>query len=237
MTEKMNIQHETKMYQGVKTSNAIVGCYFGCSYCAFRLTVQRIGNMKGGKCKGCMNFTPHEHLDRLNTIPSASTIFLFGHGDISFYRPQSVKKVLSRVRQHSQRCPHKQFYVQTKDPACLNHYLPHLPKGKTILVITLETNRDAGYHKVSKAPLPSKRYNDFKAIPWHRKIVTIEPVMDFDHDKFLEWIKDINPEAIYIGYNSRPKKAQLPEPSKGKLETFIQAIEKAGIQVKRKDMR
>ena len=111
------------------------------------------------------------------------------------------------------------------------------PKDNVILITTLETNIDQEYDKVSKAPLPSKRYEEFKNLAWERKTVTIEPIIEFDHDIFLNWIININPETVWIGYNSRPKSVQLNEPSLEKTKEFIEALRKNNIIVKEKEMR
>ena len=61
--------------------------------------------------------------------------------------------------------------------------------------------------------------------------------MDFDPDFFLDWILNINPETVWIGYNSRPKSVQLNEPSLEKTKAFIEALRKNNIVVKEKEMR
>ena len=91
--------------------------------------------------------------------------------------------------------------------------------------------------KISKAPKPSKRYKDFLALKWDKKIVTIEPILDFDLETFLEWILSIKPKAVFIGYNSRPRAVELPEPEKKKTWQLIHSLEEKGIQVLKKEMR
>ncbi|MEE4259670.1 MAG: hypothetical protein V2I62_07925 [Bacteroidales bacterium] len=70
-----------------------------------------------------------------------------------------------------------------------------------------------------------------------RKVVTIEPVMDFDLDVFTNWITNIAPEYVWLGFNSKPDQVQLPEPSDWKLIALTQALKEAGIQVNGKDLR
>jgi len=74
-------------------------------------------------------------------------------------------------------------------------------------------------------------------LDYPRKVVTIEPVLDFDLEIFTEWIKSLNPEYVWIGYNSRPKQVKLPEPFEKKLTGFINDLNMAGIQIKGKDLR
>ena len=96
-------------------------------------------------------------------IPGAAIIFVCGNADLSFCKASFTRKIIEAVNQHSQRCPHKTFYFQSKKPAYFEPFLAEFP-ANVILLTTLETNRDAGYDEVSKAPLPSERYRQFKAL-------------------------------------------------------------------------
>jgi len=101
---------------------------------------------------------------------------------------------------------------------------------------TLETNRDSGCRQVSKAPPPSVRYLQFKALDWPKKVGTVEPVFDFDLDIFSMWLTDLNPLYVWLGYNSRPKEIRLNEPSREKVDQLIQRLRSNGIEVKEKEM-
>jgi hypothetical protein len=106
-----------------------------------------------------------------------------------------------------------------------------------ILLTTLETNRDEGYGDISKAPPPSERYRQFKALKYPRKVVTIEPVMDFDTKVFAGWIRSLRPEYVWLGLNSKPESLTLPEPSPEKLLAFAKMLVDAGIEIRAKDLR
>src|ERR1017187_8461137 len=80
------------------------------------------------------------------------------------------------------------------------------------------------------APPPSKRYPQFLDPDYPRKIVTIEPVMDFDLDIFAAWLVAIAPALVYLGFNSRPK-PKLPEPTPDKLVEFAKLVSAAGIPI------
>ena len=68
-------------------------------------------------------------------------------------------------------------------------------------------------------------------------MVTIEPVLDFDLDVFVDWIKSINPEYVWLGYNSRPKQVQMPEPDEKKMVRFIIELKNNNIPIKGKELR
>jgi hypothetical protein len=106
-----------------------------------------------------------------------------------------------------------------------------------VLLTTLETNRDAGYSEFSNAPSPSERYRQFLDLDYPRKVVTVEPIMDFDLETFTEWIFKLEPEYVWLGYNSRPRQVQLPEPSTGKFRELVRILELAGIPVRLKEVR
>ncbi|NPA23647.1 MAG: hypothetical protein GXO23_05075, partial [Crenarchaeota archaeon] len=72
-------------------------------------------------------------------------------------------------------------------------------------------------------PLPSQRYRAFVSLDWHWKNITLEPIMDFDLDIILNWIQNINPILIFLGYDSL--KIGLPEPPLQKTTTLIRKLE------------
>ncbi len=69
-----------------------------------------------------------------------------------------------------------------------------------------------------------------------RKIVTVEPVMDFDPEVLAEWTGKIKPELVYLGFNSR-EKPKLPEPSPEKLVQFTSLLSSQGIPMAGKTLR
>ena len=216
----------TAMYEGVKTWSPFKGCEFACTYCV--PSFQRLARRQ--KCSKCKRYVPHEHPERLGKVPSGAVIFACASSDISFAEPKYVRKILARIRQR----PKQTFYLQSKRPEYFDQF--SIPPN-VVLVTTLETNRDEGYAKVSKAPVPSERYEQFKALDYPRKIVTIEPVMDFDLEIFSTWVAAVKPECVWVGFNSKVKEVQLPEPSQEKIEQLIERIEAAGIEVRRKKMK
>ena len=229
------------MYPNTKTWNPAVGCKFACKYCepTFQAAVAWSTQQRRVNCDGCLKYYPHEHPERLSKFPSEDIIFAFGNGDISFYSQEFVEKAIDSLIVHLQRSrKSKTVYFQSKDPKCLAKYFDRLIpiKDSVVMLTTLETNRDEGYSDISKAPLPSDRYRDFLNLDWKRKIVTIEPVMDFDLDEFVNWIQQISPEAVYLGFNSKPEAVKLPEPSPEKFWQLQNALS-SFVEVRLKDTR
>jgi hypothetical protein len=222
------------MYADTKTWNPFKGCRFDCTYCipSFQLQSKRQKQI----CEKCYQYVPHCHDDRrLKQIPSASIIFVCGNADISFCPPRFTRTIIDAVTQHKSK-KEKTFYFQSKRPSYFEQFLPLFPEN-VILLTTLETNRDAGYGAVSKAPPPTERYRQFKKLKYPRKVVTIEPVMDFDEAVFPRWIVDLKPEYVWLGLNSRPKAVVLPEPSPDKLRKLVRVLKDAGIRIQGKELR
>lgn len=70
-----------------------------------------------------------------------------------------------------------------------------------------------------------------------RKMVTIEPIIDFDLKELFKWIRNINPWRVYVGYNSHPKECPLPEPLLNKTLVLITALSSEGFDVRAKLLR
>jgi hypothetical protein len=225
------------MYRDTKTWNPFVGCYYGCVYCkaSFQRQLKRWAKKN---CNNCYNYVPHAHPERLKRFPSTKykIVFVDGDGDITFCPLEFVKETIESIKGRNEKNPEITYYFQSKNPACFKNFMHLLPKN-CILLTTLETNRDEGYEKISKAPRPSVRFRDFLELDYPRKVVTIEPIMGFDQEVFLSWIIQIKPEYVWIGYNSRPKSVRLPEPSLEKPKEFIKALKDNGIEVRGKDTK
>lgn len=215
----------SNMYSAsVKQWNPFVGCNFDCSYCGS--SFQRQAKRQKQRCMRCYNYEPHTHPKRLkNYLPKTKDgefIFTCASADISFCPTPFFEKIIKRIKE----LPDRTFLLQSKDPKTFNRV--DIPDN-VILGTTLETNREDLYKGISKAPSPSKRQSDFAKINHHRKMITIEPILEFDLDIMLQWVKEINPVVVWLGYDS--KNNNLPEPSYKKFKRFQQAIEKAGINV------
>lgn len=223
----------------IKQWNVYVGCKFNCKYCekSFRAQMKRQmpkfdenGRQYRG-CQQCYDYKPHFHEERLKqSLPLThgdEFIWCCSSSDITFAKPEWMLKIIKRVKQMHNRT----FFFQTKNPIIFNDY--YFPEN-VLLGITLETNRDNIYDLISNAPLPSKRFKDFLDIDFDRKVVTIEPILNFDLEPFIEILKELNPERIYLGYDT--KKSNLPEPTIQKTMNLYNELKKF-TRVKLKHMK
>jgi hypothetical protein len=216
------------MYQDTQTWNPFKGCDFKCSCCVPSFQAQ--AKRQKHNCSDCYDYTPHYHEERLKIIPNAKQVFVCGNADIAFCEPDYLKRIIDAIKKAP---PKKTFYLQTKKPSCLAPVLSMLPSN-VILLTTLETNRDKGYAEISKAPPPSERFKQFLKLDYPRKVVTIEPIMDFDVDEFSDMILQINPEYVWIGKNSHDEAAKLPNPPNDKIAALLKKLLAKGIRVKGK---
>jgi len=227
------------MYPETKTWNRSVGCLFDCIYCrpSFQRQLKRVA--KHINCPDCYTYKPHNHFNR-TTIPSKPIVFVYGTGDIYFYDPDAVWSTFGYIDNHKPRMK-KTYYFQSKAPECFNKYMDWFKTNsdKIILLTTLETNRDEGYNKISKAPLPTKRFKDFYELDYPRKVVTVEPVLDFDLDKFVEMFLQLQAqgslEYVWFGFDS--KGCGLPESSEEKAQKFVDILQGHEIEVRGKTLR
>ena len=206
----------------VRTWHVFKGCDFGCLYCVQRDQAKR----QKHRCSDCYNFVPHLHPERLHEkFHAGEVVFVAAAGDISFMlREADQIDILNTIR----KCPDTTFLLQTKDP---RYYLKLLHLGplptNVLIGTTIETNRvivgNQPYSYYSKAPYPDERFKLMKLFSL-REYITIEPIMAFDMDVLLRWVKEIAPEFVYVGYLNplwKAKKLKFPEPSLDMVESLI----------------
>ena len=112
------------------------------------------------------------------------------------------------------------YLFQSKNPIRFREYSGYYPPD-FMLGTTIESN-----YNLLNACLAPNVYERMKAmsaithlIP---KMVSIEPIMEFDLDVLTEWIKDISPKFVSIGADSG--NSHLPEPSGDKVKALIDSL-------------
>lgn len=222
----------TNMYRlSASQWNPFVGCRFHCVYCQNSFQVQ-LKRWAKGNCKQCYAFTPHTHVNRLSQqLPRTGYgqfIFTCSSGDIAFCPTDYLLKIVERIKHEKE----KAFLIQSKCPKTFNRV--KFP-ANVIIGTTLETNRNELCKSISKAPGPSQRYAGILKVNHPVKMVTIEPVMDFDLETMVSWIEDINPCMVWLGYDSR--KNHLPEAELEKVKSLYWELGRRGFTVVLKKTR
>ncbi len=192
------------------TWNPLAGrCLHECGYCYMERGF--LGNLK--KYNGNVELVDEELETNLGSdkiIFVGSATDLFGE----WVPEQAIKGILNYCKEFS-----NTYLFQSKNPSRIAEFVDFLPE-ESVVGTTLETNRN--YH-ISKAPEPYQRYKDFLEVNWSRKMVSIEPIMDFDLEQFVEWIRTVNPEFVSIGADS--KNNNLMEPDSEKIENLKEKIQ------------
>jgi hypothetical protein len=234
-----------RMYQFSREQrNPMVGCLFGCTYCAFKRITQRFDR----DCPDCKTFIPHYHLNRIEKGPKKTQgkefISLCLNGDISFASDDFIKEMIMWCEMWADRT----ILIQSKDPARFLSF--KFPKN-VVLGTTIETDSKIlpyfslhhsllatiPYSQISKAPHPEIRHLAMNLIHNNDVHITIEPILDFDLDVLIDWMQDIPMlKVINIGYDSRPELNHLPEPPLQKTEELIARLEPIA-EVRRKQIR
>ena len=182
------------------TWNAIKGkCSHDCSYCYMKRFPQSELHFDEKELK--------TDLGKGNFIFVGSSCDMFAD-DV---KGEWILKVLDYCRKFD-----NTYLFQTKKPKNMKKYMSIFPK-KTIWGTTIESNRD---YKVSKASIPDRFFISF----FPRRMITIEPIMDFDLEMFVALIRGVNPEWVNIGADS--KGHNLKEPSWEKVQELIKELEK-----------
>lgn len=215
----------------VKQWNPFVGCGFGCVYCkpSFQAQLKRWGK---NNCEKCYDYTPHEHPERLDQpLPKTKYmqfIFTLSHSDPAFCPTYYLEKIVGRMRRE----PSKTFLIQSKDPSTFNRikWPPNI-----ILGTTVETNRIELCKKISRSPPPAFRVAELAKIDHRLKMLTMEPILDFDEVAMIACAEVVNPCMIWLGYDS--KKCGLPGPSPNKFTKLWWELGRRGFTVILKSVR
>jgi hypothetical protein len=115
-----------------------------------------------------------------------------------------------------------QYLFQTKNPGNLYQYgFYDLFPAKSIFCVTMETNRHIS-GIMGQAPSPKARAETLSSLDIENKMITVEPIMDFDLEEFVRMIRMCHPDQVNIGADSGHN--HLPEPSTEKIEALINAL-------------
>lgn len=213
------------MYDWVShTWSPLIGCPHQCSYCYV---------------KSYQDLPVAPQLDgEFPNLGSGRIIFVGHLCDMfaaDFIANSESKKMVDQILEHCKQFDNT-YVLQTKNPAGLGLFKDQLLEMKFILGTTIETNREAVVSAISQAPSPHQRAVGFKNIREEmspqQSFITIEPILDCDVIPLVELIQLANPTFVNIGADS--KKHDLDEPSYETVMALAEALNAAGIEIRKK---
>ena len=188
------------------TWNPIKGkCSHDCNYCYMKVYPQKQLHLVEKELS--------DNLGQDNFIFVGSSTDMFAE-DVP---REWIKRVLAQCRNYSGNT----YLFQTKNPSRYWLFNNEYPI-KSVFGITIESNRSL--RDFSKAQSVQARVSNMQEWFMKRKMITIEPIIDFDLMELIELIKKVRPEWVNIGADS--KGHHLPEPSKEKVITLIEELKK-----------
>jgi hypothetical protein len=213
------------MYEEVvKTWNPHVGCLHKCIYCI--PSFQKQAKRQKNKCQLCYQYVPHFHEERLKQpLPKSGLVFACDLGDICFATHEQRELIINRMKDY----PNTTFLLQSKNPKC---FLEHDFPNNVILGTTIESNQVCfntpsqytRYTEISNALFPRARVYYMMRSTHLRKAITIEPILDFNFKTMIDWVKWIEPEIVWVGYDNW--NYHLPEPRVKKFDYFVYELSK-----------
>ncbi len=200
------------MYDFVShTWNTVKGaCEHDCSYCYMKrwgkLNPERFDNKELKTDLGSGNFI---------FVGSSNDLFAKNIPD------EWIKKILDYCNKFENK-----YLFQTKNPKRVLEYAEHPTiRNKSVICTTLESN--TYYPEImGNSPKPILRSSAMFEISklGIKTYVTIEPILDFTVDAFVDLIIKCRPEQVNIGADTG--RHNLPEPSKTKILALIGYLEK-----------
>jgi len=194
------------MYEHVShTWNAIKGaCEYDCVYCFMKRFKQR----------------PLRFVEAELKTDLGNGNFIFGGSSTDMFAENVPSVWIAKILEHCRAYPDNQYLFQSKNPGRFFGFLDEMPPVR-VLATTIETNRQDLIDKISQAPSLIERRDAMTALRASKENVqvTIEPIMQFDDPELYIWMKQISPNLIAIGADS--KDHHLQEPTGEQVTTLV----------------
>jgi len=132
-----------------------------------------------------------------------------------------IARVLDYCYQNSNMLLPNAYLLQSKNPKRFLEFINHPIMKRVVFCTTIETNRF--YPKImNNTPKIKERVEAMEEIAslGRSTMVTAEPLMQFDREEMVSFIRRCSPKLVNIGRNSC-RKIVLPEPTKKDVQQLI----------------
>ena len=144
-----------------------------------------------------------------------------------------IARVLDYCHQNSNMLLPNAYLLQSKNPKRFLEFINHPIMERVIFCTTIETNRF--YPEImNKAPRIEERVEAMEEIArlGRPTMVTAEPLMQFDHEEVVSFIRRCSPKLVNIGKESKGR-VKLPEPTQEEVQQLIAELKSfANVNVK-----
>lgn len=151
--------------------------------------------------------------------------FVFVQDMTDLFAENVPEEMIEAVLNHIAKFPKTRFLLLTKNPKRYLDFL-HVIPSNCVLGVTLETDgEEISYSRISLAPHPADRINaiiDICSRHAAETMVSIEPILQFNHEKFLAGILSLSPKFVAVGYDNYGNR--LPEPPLEKTLRLINTL-------------
>lgn len=132
-----------------------------------------------------------------------------------------IARVLDYCYQNRNMLLPNAYLLQSKNPKRFLEFINHPIMERVVFCTTIETNRF--YPEImNKAPRIDERVEAMEEIArlGRPTMVTAEPLMQFDHEEMVSFIRRCSPKLVNIGRNSC-RRIVLPEPTQEEVQQLI----------------
>ena len=144
-----------------------------------------------------------------------------------------IARVLDYCYQNRNMLLPNAYLLQSKNPKRFLEFINHPIMERVVFCTTIETNRF--YPEImNKAPRIEERVEAMEEIArlGRPTMVTAEPLMQFDHEEMVSFIRRCSPKLVNIGRKSC-RRIVLPEPTQEEVQQLIAELESfANVNVK-----
>ena len=213
------------MYKFIKyTWNPIKGkCLHDCSYCYMK---QMNPNANPPRLA---EYELTTDLENGNKIFIGSSTDMFAEN----IPPEWITRVLDYCNEKNNTDKPNTYLLQSKNPKRFLEFINHPIMKHVVFCTTIETNRF--YPEImNNAPKIEERVEAMEEIArlGRPTMITAEPLMQFDHEEMVSFIRRCSPKLVNIGKESKGR-VKLPEPTQEEVQQLIAELKSfANVNVK-----